>query len=152
MSTNTNVLMEAQLREVRAWRQTKLHHYILAENRKITGVSRNDHRIILRILACEARRHDEKKKQNRDRWVGIMQAIDVECKRAASIMCVAPDPYNGALAKLSSMMLWNTEDVRLWQYAYNENELARRKTAQTKVLLALKKQGGLFLKPENYPL
>lgn len=78
----------------------------------------------------------------------MLQAIERECRTASTILTVAPDPYNGALAKLSSMMLWNDEVVRKWHYRYNDDELTRRKTAQTKTLAELKRQGGLFLKQE----
>lgn len=139
---------QQQQRELKAWRATKLHHFILAESRKITNVSRSDHRIMLRILVGEAQRHDANRKPNRKKWQDMLVAVDRECRSASTILTVAPDPYNGALAKLSSMMLWNDEAIRKWNYRYNDEELSRRKATQSKVLAEIKRQGGLFLKPE----
>eukprot|EP00331_Platyophrya_macrostoma_P009010 CAMPEP_0176420900 /NCGR_PEP_ID=MMETSP0127-20121128/8865_1 /TAXON_ID=938130 /ORGANISM="Platyophrya macrostoma, Strain WH" /LENGTH=220 /DNA_ID=CAMNT_0017801551 /DNA_START=27 /DNA_END=689 /DNA_ORIENTATION=+ len=139
----------AQQRELKAWRQSKLHHFILSETRKITNVSRNDHRVMLRILISEAQRLDPNRQQNRKKWEDMLHAVERECRSASTILTVAPDPYNGSLAKLSSMMLWNDEAVRKWHYRYNDDELARRKTVQTKTLAELKRQGGLFLVDER---
>jgi hypothetical protein len=138
--------METQKREVRAWRQSKLHNFILSESRKISSVSRNDHRIMLRTLVTEARRNDPNRATNKAKWTRIATLVDLECRNASSIMSIAPDPYSSAVAKLSSMMIWNDESIRLWQYKYNENEIARRRAAQTKMLAVLQQQGGLFLK------
>lgn len=141
--------METQFREVRAWRQSKLHNFILAETRKVNSVSRNDHRIMLRMLIAEARRNDPNKQLNDAKWQFMAASVDKECRNASSIMSIAPDPYAAAVAKLSSMMIWNGEDIRQWAYKYNESELARRKTSQLKTLAALQQQGGLFLKPSS---
>lgn len=141
--------METQKREVRAWRQSRLHNFILSESRKITSVSRNDHRIMLRTLVAEARKNDPNRAVNEGKWKHIATAVDTECRNASSIMSIAPDPYSSAVAKLSSMMIWNDEIIRMWSYKYNEHEIARRKANQTKTLAALQQQGGLFLKPSN---
>ncbi|CUG91111.1 Hypothetical protein, putative [Bodo saltans] len=141
--------METQKREVRAWRQSKLHNFILSESRKISSVSRNDHRIMLRTLVSEARRNDPNRPANEARWKHIASSVDLECRNASSIMSIAPDPYSSAVAKLSSMMIWNDECIRLWQYKYNEHEIARRRANQTKTLAALQQQGGLFLKASS---
>lgn len=103
---------------------------------------------MLRILVGEAQRHDANRKPNRKKWQDMLVAVDRECRSASTILTVAPDPYNGALAKLSSMMLWNDEAIRKWNYRYNDEELSRRKATQSKVLAEIKRQGGLFLKPE----
>lgn len=138
--------LEEQAREVRAWRQTKLHHFILSEARKVSSVSRHDHRVMLQLLIQEAWRNDPRKKENRMQWKAILEAAKRECKNAESIMTIVPDPYNGVLAKLSSMMLWNDESIRQWQFRYNDKETLRRKTAQEAMLGELQRQGTLFLK------
>lgn len=136
--------MEQQRREVRAYQHQLLHNYVLRENSKINAVTRSDHRAMIKILLSEAFWEDREKATNLPKWERILRDLMKEVDSKNSIMSIAPDPYQGCVAKLSSMMMWN-ESGRYWQYRYWEEELNRRRSVQARTLMALRAKGGLFL-------
>ena len=126
--------MEHQLRESRAWHQTRLHRTILQENRK-QFVCREDHVIMAKILLAEARRADPNLTQNREKWRRIHASIDKEASCSNSILSIAADPYASIISKLSSMMLWTAdENIRCWTFKYNGYEMTRRQLSQAATL------------------
>lgn len=136
--------MDQQRREVRAHNHQLLHNYVLRENSKISSATRHDHKVMLKILLSEAVRADTAKAANRPKWERIMKEMVKEVDARNSMMSIAPDPYQGCIAKLSSMMMWN-ETGRYWQYRYWEEELNRRRSVQARTLGALRAKGTLFL-------
>jgi hypothetical protein len=136
--------LHAQQREVDAWHQTRRNNQVLEESRKTATVSRKDHLIMVRILVAEAYQHDANRIRNKEKWKKMVEDVKKEF-RGSSMFAVGPDPYNSCLSKLSSMMLWNTENVRVWPLKYNENEMTRRRAAQLVVLSQLRARKVLFL-------
>lgn len=128
---------------IEALRQNQLNTFILKYT-KNTQAGRQDHHIMLRQLIGHAFDRDPDCHQNRPQWKRIVAAVRKEYWGANAIFTLSPDPYHNVLAKLSSMMLWDDE-VRRWQYTYNDSELTRRRSRQTEVLEQLHSTGKLFL-------
>ncbi|KAK7195355.1 hypothetical protein NESM_000462200 [Novymonas esmeraldas] len=126
-----------------AARQNLLNEFILRESKE-AAVSRQDHQIMLRQLISYAYFRDPNRVANRPHWRRIMAAIGKEYYGSKAIFSLSPDPYDGVLAKLSSMMLWDDE-IRHWSYGYCDSEMTRRRTAQVETLMKLQASGRLFL-------
>lgn len=139
--SRANLVSDRQ--RLQALRQNQLNDFIL-KHTKATQVSRHDHHIMLRQLIGEAFNRDSGRREHRAKWKRIVVAVRKEYWGANAIFTLSPDPYHNVLAKLSSMMLWDNE-VRHWDYMYNDCELTRRRDRQTEVLAQLQSSGKLFL-------
>eukprot|EP00744_Colponema_vietnamica_P005275 GILI01007745.1.p1 GENE.GILI01007745.1~~GILI01007745.1.p1 ORF type:complete len:243 (-),score=29.30 GILI01007745.1:582-1310(-) len=142
--------LQHQRTQVLAFEHELLHKFILNHTNRIQSVSRSDHKAMVKILIAEAYRNDPHRRANRARWERVhrdaMREID---SRNTVLMSVAPDPYHGSLAKLSSMLMWNT-GVQYWSYRYWEEEMLRRRSVQQSTLNQLRGKG-LFLQNPAIP-
>lgn len=142
--------LNQQRTQVLAYEHELLHKFILHHTNKIQSVSRSDHKAMVKMLIAEAYRNDPHRRTNRARWERVhrdaMREID---SKNTVLMSIAPDPYHGALAKLSSMLLWNS-GVQYWSYRYWEEEMLRRRSVQQSTLNQLKGKG-LFLQTPVKP-
>lgn len=131
-------------RDNNAWRREMLRRSLEQEHSASQLQDVEHCRIALSCLVQEACRHNDKvatsplspptplhvQQQRLHQWV----ALEDEVVNSA-------DDYQSAIAKLSSMMLW--EDARRrWCYAYHEDELYLRRVNQMKTLAALDMQAG----------
>lgn len=136
--------LHQQRTQVLAYEHELLHKFILHHTTKIQSVSRSDHKAMVKMLIAEAYRNDPHRRANRNRWERIhrdaMREID---SKNTVLMSIAPDPYHGALAKLSSMLLWNS-GVQYWTFRYWEEEMLCRRSVQQSTLNQLRGRG-LFL-------
>ena len=134
-----------QRTQVTAYAHELLHKFILQHSNVAQSVSRGDHKAMVKILIAEAYRNDPQRRANVGRWRRVMSEAmrEIDSKNAV-LMSIAPDPYHGVLAKLSSMLLHNAyAGAQYWQYRYWEEEMHRRRAAQQAVLAKLR--GRLFL-------
>ncbi|KPI87023.1 hypothetical protein ABL78_3888 [Leptomonas seymouri] len=130
-------------KSIMAAHQNMLNKFILRESRDAM-VSRQDHQIMLRQLISVAYYRDPNRVENRQLWRRIMAAISKEYYGSKAIFSLSPDPYESVIAKLSSMMLWDS-DIRYWTYGYCDTEMTRRRNAQVETLKKLQESGTLFL-------
>jgi hypothetical protein len=128
---------------IMAAHQNHLNKFILRQSKEAT-VGRQDHQIMLRQLVSVAYYRDPNRVANRQLWRKIMAAIGKEYYGSKAIFSLSPDPYEGVVAKLSSMMLWD-DGIRHWAYGYCDAEMTRRRNAQMETLNKLQESGKLFL-------
>ena len=129
---------EAALRhDPTLWRRESMRETLMKERQNCQLVDINHQRVAIECLLQEA--------ADRDRVLSphgcCDERQDLWQRLSDYVLTHGEDDYQGTVAKLSSMMLWE-EQRRRYHYAYYEDELHARRINQMQTINKLNRQAG----------